>query len=222
MPIILVYVLIISGIFVSANVADKILEKQIQQGSQPTLTVIKEVQTATPSPTSTPTPIPVPQVKINPISPTPYDPIVDCGSDWQKQNGKTTKLQKSICDSWSDCNINDKVVRMSKQMCIDYQAKANIVNCQLGDQWTKMNKDDCTKAQNARGSKIQSQQNDVENAMRTLAGLDAESWGAKNLDQLDNIRERVRQVQSSDPSVQEYANQIISFIEERIKQAQGL
>lgn len=238
MPIIIAFIIIISGIFVTANVADKVLQKQI--------TSFQPTPTASP----TPTPTSVPQVKVNQVAPPPYDPIIDCGTDSQRQKGITTsKVKKSTCDSWVDCQMGfGLAVRVPKEKCdalincqvgdiatkttsveeceqrkgkVSVGQQSGLINCQTQSGWQRMSQDDCTKAQNAWKSQIQSQQNDVENAMRTLAGLDAESWGAENLDQLDNIRERVRQVQSPDPSVQAYANQIISFIEIRIKQAQG-
>lgn len=124
MPIIIAFVIIISGIFVTANVADKVLEKQIQQ---------VKVETPSPSPTSAPpTSTPVPQVKINQVAPTPYDPIVDCVSDWQKQQGQTNKAKKSICDSWVDCQMGFGVaVRVPKEKC------DALIDCHVGDIVTK-------------------------------------------------------------------------------------
>ena len=69
-----------------------------------------------PIPTPTSTPVPIRKQEI-------LDPIVDCVSDWEKQQGQTKMAKKSVCDLWIDCHLEDKVIRAPKEMCSKYQVK---------------------------------------------------------------------------------------------------
>lgn len=226
MPIIIAFIIIISGIFVTANVADKVLEKQIQQGFQPTPTT---------SPTSTPTPTPVPQTKdtTTEFSANP-DPIVKCGPF---KNGEYLQVTSIECKNMTSCQLGDKWIPMKKEECkVAQEARlketiqkinelkdkiGNTVNCQTQSGWVRMTKDDCTKAQNAWGNQIldnaKQQEQTNQKIIEMFRSFENEMWQATNLDQLDNLRERLRQIQGPDPSIQNYTGTLIKIIEERIK-----
>ena len=135
MPIVIV-IFIVIGAFFAGN-------STINPQAKPTVTseeikaVTEEVETITPS--FSPTPIPQHKI-VNPTPlPTVYDPIVDCGTDWQKANGKTAKTKKSVCDSFIDCQMYGGIFRFPKDKC------DSLVTCQLDGKTMRMTSQDCEK-----------------------------------------------------------------------------
>ena len=223
MPIILAVILIVGALFAGNSIVNPQVE------SVPTEET--PVETPTPSPTPTLYRMLTPTPTLAPLAPAKTksfsnDPIVDCGTDWQKTHGKTVRAKKSLCDSWVDCQIGDQNIRGPKSTCDDALRKIEeakkqregMVNCQTQSGWTHMTKDDCTKAQNAWGNQIlDNTKQENQKIIEMFHSFENEIWQATNLDQLDNIRERLRQIQVPEPSIQNYIGTLISIIEERIK-----
>ena len=98
--------------------------------------------------------------------------------------------------------------------------QSGTVNCKTQSGWVNMTKDDCTKAQNAWGNQIldSAKQQTNQEIINGFRSIENEIWQAKNYDQLDNIRERLRQLPPApDPSIQNYIGTLIRLIEARIK-----
>lgn len=124
MPIILI-LLVIGAAFLGKTVADDQSSKRFAPflNQQQEIQVEQPTITLSPTFTVTPTPTPVPQVKVNQIVPTPYDPIVECVSEWEKQKGITKKVKKSACDRYIDCQLGGGAVGRvpSKEYCEEVQ-----------------------------------------------------------------------------------------------------
>lgn len=220
MPIIIAFVIIISGIFVTANVADKVLEKQIRQGSQPTPTAIQEVQTPSPSPSSTPTLLPSFTPVPKPMATSDPDPYIKC-----RFKSGVKELRKSQCDSMIDCQVGENWVPSAKEDCNKLQQanrnnvpnnQSGTVNCETQSGWVRMSQDECKKVNAEWANQLHEELNN-QFKIQMYQALEQEAKIYSTLDQLDNLRERIRHIQTSSPAEQEYANTIIRFIEERIK-----
>ncbi len=166
--------------------------------------------TPSPSPTSTPTSTPAPQVKVNQIAPTPYDPIVDCiGPD-----GKHSQKTQKECD---DFNAAWRKPQQANRNNVPNN-QSGTVNCQTKSGWVSVTKEDCVRLQDEWKQDILKdviRQQDQQ--LNIVLALEREAYAANTLDQLDNIRERLRWIKTSDSYAQDYINSVIGYIEARIK-----
>ncbi len=202
MPIV-VAIFIIIGTFLAGN---SIVSHQVK----PAVTQETKIETPSPSPTSTPTPTPVPRVKGSQIAPTPYDPIVDCiGPD-----GKHSQKTQKECD---DFNAAWRKPQQANRNNVPNN-QSSTVNCQTKSGWFSVTKEECVRLQDEWKQDILKdviRQQDQQ--LNLVLALEREAYVANTLDQLDNIRERLRQIKTSDSYAQDYINSVIGYIEARIK-----
>ncbi len=167
-----------------------------------------KVETPSPSPISTPIPTPMPQVKVNQIAPTPYDPIVDCiGPD-----GKHSQKTQKECDDFNAAWVKPQQANRNNIP----NNQPNTVNCQTQSGWVRMSQDDCNKVNAEWANQLHEELNN-QFKIHVYQDLEQEAKIDSTLDQLDNLRERIRHIQTSSPEEQNYANTLIKFIEARIK-----
>ena len=217
MPIVIA-IFIVIGAFLAGN---SIFNTQVKPA------VIKEVKIVTPSPSPSPTSTPKPSFTPvpKPMATSDPNPYIKC-----RFKSGVKELRKSQCDSMVDCQVGENWIPSTKEDCNKLQQanrnnvpnnQSGTVNCQTQSGWVNMTKDDCTKAQNAWGNQILDNTKQQEQANQKIIDMfhsyENEMWQATNLDQLDNLRERLRQIQGPDPSIQNYIATLIRLIEARIK-----
>lgn len=225
MPILIV-IFIVIGAFLTGN---GMMNPQTEPAVTPEeiKAVTEEVKiTPSPSPTSTPTLLPSFTPVPKPMATSDPDPYIKC-----RFKSGVKELRKSQCDSMVDCQVGENWVPSAREDCNKLQQanrnnfpnnQSGTVNCQTQSGWVRMTKDDCTKAQNAWGNQIldnaKQQEQTNQEIINAFRSIENEVWQATNLDQLDNIRERLRQLpQAPDSSIQDYIGTLIRIIEARIK-----
>lgn len=96
--------------------------------------------------------------------------------------------------------------------------QSGTVNCQTKSGWVSVTKEECVRLQDGWKQDILKdviRQQDQQ--LNLVLALEREAYVANTLDQLDNIRERLRWIKTSDSYAQDYINSVIGYIEARIK-----
>lgn len=217
MPIVIAIFIVIGAFFAGNSIVNHQTKPAV------TLEEIKAVTekvktTLSPSPTliSTPSPsfTPIPKSIIT----SDPDPVIKC----RFPHSGVKELRKSQCDIMVDCQVGNGWIPATKDNCNNLQQsnvsnnQQDIVNCETQSGWVRMSQDDCKKLNAESANQLHEELNN-QFKIHMYQALEQEANIDSTLDQLDNLRERIRHIQTSSPEEQNYVNTLIRFIEARIK-----